>query len=199
MVCFSVSHTLLPASLQLQQEHLFTRALPARCPGSMALGSLRRIPQIKEQILFEREHDAVGFIAQVKLAFSRRSFCKQLALHFLVKAGNQFTGALVVNIYQMTFYNGLGITGRLPLLLVGCSNFVTIPGNLLNRVLVDYIGHRKFVITGCLSLAVILSVEAALTAQFAETQSTNKVRLGFGVAFIFLFPVLYSICLDATM
>jgi MFS family permease len=104
-----------------------------------------------------------------------------------------------VNNYQTTFYNGLGITGRLPLLLVGCFNFVTVPGNLLNGLLVDHIGRRKFVITGCFSLCIILSVEAALTAQFAETGSTNKVGLGFGVAFIFLFPVFYSICLDATM
>jgi MFS family permease len=87
----------------------------------------------------------------------------------------------------------------LPLLLVGCFNFVTVPGNLLNGLLVDHIGRRKFVITGCFSLCIILSVEAALTAQFAETGSTNRVGLGFGVAFIFLFPVFYSICLDATM
>jgi len=52
---------------------------------------------------------------------------------------------------------------------------------------------------GCGILAVILSAEAAISAQFADTQSTNRVGLGFGVAFIFLFPVFYSLCLDATM
>lgn len=76
---------------------------------------------------------------------------------------------------------------------------VTVPGNLTNGLLVDHIGRRKFVIMGCISLCIILSVEAALTAQFAETGSTNKFGLGFGVAFIFLFPVFYSVCLDATM
>ncbi|KAF2029505.1 general substrate transporter [Setomelanomma holmii] len=155
--------------------------------------------QMKEQIWFEREHDAAGFLAQARLAFFRRSFRKRLTLGFLVQAGNQFTDALVVNNYQTTFYNGLGITGRLPLLLVGCFNFVTVPGNLINGLLVGYISRRKFVITGCTCLCVVLSVEAALTAQFAETGSTNTVGLGFGVAFIFLFPLFYSICLDATM
>lgn len=87
----------------------------------------------------------------------------------------------------------------MPLLLVGCFNFVTVPGNLLNGLLVDYIGRRKFVITGCFSLTLIFSVEAALTAQFAETGSTNKIGLGFGVAFIFPFLVFYSIYLDANM
>ncbi|ORY06499.1 and other transporter-domain-containing protein [Clohesyomyces aquaticus] len=155
--------------------------------------------QMKAQIWFEREHDAAGFLAQARLAFSRRSFRKRLALGFLVQAGNQFTGALVVNNYQTTFYNGLGITGRLPLLLVGRFNFVTVPGNLANGLLGDYIGRRKFVITGCACLCVVLSVGAALTARFAETRTTNKVGLGFRVAFIFLFPVFYPVCLDATM
>ena len=36
--------------------------------------------QMKEQITYEREHDAVGFLAQARLAFSRRSFRKRLAL-----------------------------------------------------------------------------------------------------------------------
>jgi sugar porter (SP) family MFS transporter len=155
--------------------------------------------QMKEQISFEREHNAVGTFAQAKLAFSKKSYRKRLALGFLVQAGNQFTGALVVNNYQTTFYNGLGITGRLPLLLVGCFNFVTVPGNLANGLLVDHVGRRKFVIFGCAALCIILSVEAALSARFAETGSNNKVGLGFGVAFIFLFPVFYSLCLDATM
>ena len=42
-------------------------------------------------------------------------------------------------------------------------------------------------------------MECALTARFADTGSTNKVGLGFGVAFIFMFPVFYSLFLDATM
>jgi MFS family permease len=182
-----------------EEAWLTTKRLHANKKDPEDTYAMAEFRQMKEQINFEREHDSVGFLAQARLAFSRRSFRKRLALGFLVQAGNQFTGALVVNNYQTTFYNGLGITGRLPLLLVGCFNFVTVPGNLLNGLLVDHIGRRKFVITGCASLCVILSVEAALSARFAETGSTNKVGLGFGVAFIFLFPVFYSICLDATM
>jgi MFS family permease len=106
---------------------------------------------------------------------------------------------LVINNYQTTFYNGLGITGRLPLLLVGCFNFVTVPGNLTNGLLIDHVGRRKFILAGCISLCIVLSIETALTARFAESGSDNKIGLGFGVAFIFLFPVFYSLCLDATM
>jgi hypothetical protein len=105
----------------------------------------------------------------------------------------------VINNYQTTFYNDLGIIGRLALLLVGCFNFVTVPGNLPNGLLVDHIGGGKFIIAGCIMLCIILCVETALTARFADTNSNNKVGLGIGVAFIFLFPVFYSLCLDATI
>lgn len=63
----------------------------------------------------------------------------------------------------------------------------------------DYFGRRKFFLCGAASLCIVLCVECALTAQFADTGSNNKVGLGFGVAFIFLFPVFYSLFLDATM
>jgi hypothetical protein len=46
---------------------------------------------------------------------------------------------------------------------------------------------------------IILSGEAAVTAQFIGMGSTNCVGLGLEVAFIFLFTVFYSLCLDATM
>lgn len=97
--------------------------------------------QMREQINFEREHHAVGALAMAKLAFSKRSFRKRLALGFLVQASNQFCGPLVINNYQTTFYNGLGISGRLHLLLVGCFNFLTVPGNLANGLLVDHVGE----------------------------------------------------------
>lgn len=48
--------------------------------------------QMMAQINFERQHNAVGTIAQARLAFSQRSFLKRLGLGFLVQFGNQCTG-----------------------------------------------------------------------------------------------------------
>ena len=48
--------------------------------------------QMTAQIEFERKHNAVGSLAQAKLAFSQRSFLKRLGLGFLVQFGNQCTG-----------------------------------------------------------------------------------------------------------
>jgi MFS family permease len=154
---------------------------------------------MQAQIEFERSHNAVGTLAQAKLAFSQKSFLKRLGLGFLVQFGNQCTGALVINNYNTILFSGLGITGGWPLLLLGFFNMVTVPGNLFNGLFVDRIGRRRFVITGCIALIICLSGEAAITAEFVETGSSNRVGLGFGVAFIFCFALFYSSCLDATM
>lgn len=154
---------------------------------------------MQAQIDFERSHNAVGTLAQAKLAFSQRSFLKRLGLGFLVQFGNQCTGALVINNYSTILFSGLGITGGMPLLLLGFFNLVTVPGNLINGLFVDRIGRRRFVLTGCIGIIVCLSGEAAITAQFVETGSTNRIGLGFGVGFIFTYVAFYSSCLDATM
>ena len=151
------------------------------------------------QITFERQHNAVTTLQKGRLAFSQKSFLKRLGLGFLVQFGNQCTGALVINNYNAQLFAGLGVTGGTPLLLLGFFNLVTVPGNLFNGLFIDRFGRRRFVITGCIGIIVCLSCEAAMTAQFVETNSTNQVGLGFGVFFIFLYVAFYSSCLDATM
>lgn len=157
--------------------------------------------QMMAQIQFEKQHDAVGMLKQAKLAFSQRSFQKRLGLGFLVQFGNQCTGALVINNYNAQLFTGLGVTGSLPLLLLGFFNLTTVPGNLFNGLFIDRFGRRRFVLTGCIGIIVCLSCEAAMTAVFVENpaNSSNRVGLGFGVFFIFAYVVFYSSCLDATM
>lgn len=118
---------------------------------------------------------------------------------FLVQAGNQFTGALVINNYLTQILSSLGVTGGTPLLLIGIYNLCTVPGNLCNGLFIDRFGRRKFVLVGCIGILVCLSGEAAMTAIFVQTGSTNRVGLAWGVVFIFLYVVFYSSCLDATM
>lgn len=157
--------------------------------------------QMMSQIQFEKKHNAVGMLKQARLAFSQRSFQKRLFLGFLVQFGNQTTGALVINNYLTTFLSALGVTGSLPLLLLGFYNLTTLPGNLCNGLFIDRVGRRRFVLTGICGIIVCLSCEAAMTASFVEdpANSGNRVGLGFGVFFIFFYVVFYSSCLDATM
>lgn len=62
---------------------------------------------------------------------------------------------------------------------------------LSHSLLIDRFGRRRFVLTGCIGIICCLSGEAAITAQFVDTHSTNRIGLGFGVGFICKSFVIY--------
>ena len=128
--------------------------------------------QMISQINFERKHNAVGHTSASTTRVQPEVVPeKRLGLGFLVQFGNQCTGALVINNYNAQLFTGLGVTGGMPLLLLGFFNLVTVPGNLFNGLFIDRIGRRKFVITGCIGIIFCLSGEAAMTARFVDTNS----------------------------
>lgn len=120
----------------------------------------------------------------------------------------------MINNYQVLLYNGLGLTGYLPLLLYG---FYTLWAAFLNwagSMFVDRFGRIRMLIIGCVrspqlflkllpltvtrlqvGCSLMLACEAAMLAQFGGT--TNSVGLGFGVFFLFAFVTFYGSCVDA--
>jgi len=134
--------------------------------------------QMQAQIDFRRQHNAIGTLAQGKLAFSQKRFLKRLGLGLLVQFGNQCTGTFVINNYNTILFSGLGITSGTPLLLLGFFNLITHPGNPFNGLFIDRFGSRRFVITGCIGIIVCLSGEAAITAQLVELDRTIASVLG---------------------
>ncbi|RFU24186.1 hypothetical protein B7463_g12152, partial [Scytalidium lignicola] len=154
--------------------------------------------QMKMQIDRERERDAISPLGQARLAFSRRSLVRRLALGFMVQFGNQATGTLCISNYFVNFFTGLGIESPTSLLLLGLWLLSTVPGNMVNGLFIDKVGRRTFILIGLVGLVVCLVGETVITAVFVDTGSTNKVGLGFGVFFIFLYVMFYAVCLDAT-
>jgi MFS family permease len=64
-------------------------------------------------------------------------------------------------------------------------------------ILMDRFGRKNVFMLGIASTAACLAAEAALTKYFVQTGSTNRVGLGFGVFFIFLYVVFFASCMDA--
>ncbi|OAG37865.1 hypothetical protein AYO21_07971 [Fonsecaea monophora] len=155
--------------------------------------------QIREQINFERRHNVVGPWGQARLTFRTKSLMRRLGLGFLVQFGNMCTGSLVISNYSARIFASLGLKDHMPLLMLSLMNLLCIFGNLSCSILVDRVGRRRYMLIGIVGLIVCLAGEAAMTARFVETGSTNKVGLGFGVFFIFLFVLFYSGFCDATM
>jgi MFS family permease len=71
-------------------------------------------------------------------------------------------------------------------------------GNMNGAILLmDRFGRKNVFMLGIASTAACLAAEAALTKYFVQTGSTNRVGLGFGVFFIFLYVVFFASCMDA--
>lgn len=64
-------------------------------------------------------------------------------------------------------------------------------------LLMDRIGRKRCLLIGIAGTGICLAFEAALTKYFVQTGSSNRVGLGFGTFFIFLFVVFYATFIDA--
>ena len=100
--------------------------------------------------------------------------------------------------YQVHIYNQLGLHGGIPILLLAIWNVFGMLGNMNGAIfLMDRFGRKNVFMLGIASTAACLAAEAALTKYFVQTGSTNRVGLGFGVFFIFLYVVFFASCMDA--
>lgn len=99
--------------------------------------------------------------------------------------------------YQVQLYQQLGVKGGIPILLIACWNIVGICGNTTSAfLLMDRFGRKGFYMVGIAGTAISLCFEAALTKYYVQTNSTNRVGLGFGVFFIFFYVAFYASCMD---
>ncbi|KAK6604249.1 hypothetical protein H4I95_06152 [Botrytis cinerea] len=114
---------------------------------------------------------------------------------FFIIFAAQSSGVLVINNYQITLYEGLGITGWKALLLFGVYTSWAATMNWVNALLLDRFGRVKVMTFGMLGAVVAISCETAMVARFAGTN--NVVGNGFGVLFLFLFITFFAGGMDA--
>ncbi|KAJ5616502.1 general substrate transporter [Penicillium hordei] len=130
-----------------------------------------------------------------KSVLTNKSIMRRLAIGFFVVFAAQSSGVLVVNNYQITLYEGLGITGWKSLLLLSVYTSWAAFMNWVNAMLLDRFGRIKLMTFGLVGAAVAISGEAAMVATFAG--SNNAIGNGFGVFFLFLFITLFAGGMDA--
>ncbi len=100
--------------------------------------------------------------------------------------------------YQVQIYNQLGLHGGIPILLLAIWNVFGMLGNMNGAILLmDRFGRKKIFMLGIAATGACLAAEAVLTKYFVQTGSSNRVGLGFGVFFIFLYVAFFASCMDA--
>ncbi|KAG8631577.1 hypothetical protein KVT40_000717 [Elsinoe batatas] len=123
------------------------------------------------------------------------SYRKRLLLGLLIQCAAQPTGVLVINNYQVLLYNGLGLTGWLPLLLYAIYASWAAVLNWAGALIVDRAGRIKMLSIGITGCALMVAYETAMVAVYGGT--TNRVGNGFDVFFLFCFVTFYGSCVDA--
>ncbi|KLP03307.1 related to sugar transporter [Fusarium fujikuroi] len=124
------------------------------------------------------------------------SYRKRLLIGIFVQCIAQSTGVLVINNYQVLLYNGLGLTGYLPLLLYGVYTAWAALLNWVGAMFVDKFGRILMLTVGLVGCALMVAGEAAIVAVAAENKNNHAINAA-GVFFLFVFVTFYATCIDA--
>jgi MFS family permease len=140
--------------------------------------------QIKAQLELEKS-EKVGVVAILK----RPSYRKRVLLCVILMAGQQGTGIIPLQNYQVVLYESLGITNKLILILVGVWGTVTVLSTSIGSSLFDKMGRRKAFFISMWIILISSILLAAFWARYEHSGNTNEIfgRLAIFAMFLFLF------------
>ncbi|KAK5170394.1 uncharacterized protein LTR77_004981 [Saxophila tyrrhenica] len=143
----------------------------------------REFNQIESQIQLEREQGNYG----VWTIFSRPSYRKRLYIALFYYFFQQATGVIPLQNYQTILYSLLGLTGKMPLILVGVWGTAGTIVSIIGASLFDKLGRRKsfFIsITGVIVGSVMLVI---FWARFEAGGNTSETLGALAVFSMFVF------------
>ncbi|KAL3446168.1 general substrate transporter [Aspergillus insuetus] len=153
---------------------------------------------IRTQIALEaatRTTHSWGY-AMIEL-FNRRNIVRTAVAIIVLQVGS-LSGTLVIQQYQSILYASLGYTGQKALLITGCYGFMGFAGQILNLIgVADRWPRVRTMWVGCIALAISLSILMALSRFYGD--GTNETGARTGVAFIFIFSLVYALFFNSTL
>ncbi|KPI35193.1 High-affinity glucose transporter [Cyphellophora attinorum] len=147
--------------------------------------------QMKQQIEYERE---VAIKSWWSL-FSKTSYRYRLILGIGLQVFLQTTGVNVVNYYQTSLFEGVGIQGRAVLWTSAGFGMVGVIANAICLTFVDKVGRKKPL--AYTSIALVIDMILIMVFSKYYSNSNNKVGQGFAIAWIFLFSFIFSLGYNA--
>lgn len=153
------------------------------------------IKGIKEAIRLEARSTAHSYTSMLfkkdKLHTRRR-----ILLGGGIQVMQKFTGIDFISTYSPTMFALSGFTGNTPALLAG-GNFISYTASLALAIwLSDRVGRRKLMLSGSLSMGIVLVVGAVLSHEVFATKDTEPgIAKGYGAgvaAVLYIYTVLYG-------
>ncbi|KAF4495330.1 sugar transporter [Fusarium agapanthi] len=126
---------------------------------------------IKTQLMTESS-EPKSFVGIMR----KPSYRKRLLIGIFVQCIAQSTGVLVINTYQVLLYNGLGLTGYLPLLLYGVYTAWAAFLNWVGAMFVDKFGRTLMLTVGLVGCALMVAGEAAIVAVAADNKNNHAIN-----------------------
>ncbi|KAJ4244004.1 hypothetical protein NW762_014617 [Fusarium torreyae] len=126
--------------------------------------------------------------------FTKKANRDKLILAWLVMVGGQNIGPLVINNYNVLLYGSLGLGPTKSLLLSSLYNTIGFVIACIGGLIADYLGRRKAMITGYISVTCVLATMTGLIAKYNETPT--KGLAAAATTMVYLFVVCYNSFID---
>lgn len=144
--------------------------------------------QIRDQIVWEQENEESSLVGILR----KPSYRKRLILGCGVQIGQQICGISAINYYQTIMYKSLGIKGPTVLALAGVWGILGPLSNLLCLAfIIDRVKRRTILFWGSIGMGIDIAIVMIIVAVFSG--GPNRVANGFGILFLLLFDIIFSI------
>ncbi|KAK4929636.1 hypothetical protein LTR66_016146, partial [Elasticomyces elasticus] len=154
--------------------------------------------EVQSQLAIEAAERTNSTLGHALIELFSNKFIKRTALAIAVMQVGILSGSLAIQNYQSLMYEALGFSGREVLLISGCYGFMGVIGQVINLAGVsDRWPRVRTMWVGCIVLAAMLSILAALSKEYGSGQNIAGARAG--VAFIFIYSALYAVFFNSTL
>jgi hypothetical protein len=144
--------------------------------------------QMRDQITWDMEHEEHSLMGILR----KPSYRKRLILGCFIQIGQQICGVSAINYYQTIIYKSLGIRGSTVLALAGVWGILGPLSNLFCLAfIIDRVKRRTMLFWGSVAQTVDIAIVMMFVAVFGGVP--NKVANGFGIFFILLFDIIFSV------
>ncbi|KAK5459528.1 hypothetical protein LTS15_003656 [Exophiala xenobiotica] len=151
----------------------------------------RELGLIKKQL----EVDRVALLTDGKWQiFTKKTYRKRLILAFMLLAGGQNVGVLVINNYNTLLYQSLGLSNSEALVVGAGYNTWAMIANFAGATISDRLGRRKALLGGYIINVAMFTVATALIGKYSETNS--KGYAAAALTFLFLYVTAYGGAID---